>query len=174
MWLALMVPMMSSSIGNGEIDAGALQPVAEMATQAAIQADLIHQDWQHRQTREAVHRYGSAHPRKRLPVQALPPTATHLPAPGRCCTAADKLICVIVPPVENPFFGSLQEIAAKKAEELGYTRSNSSMTTMPTSRGTVESCIARKRRDHPRQRWRGCDCRRCSESQGCGHPHLPH
>ena len=30
------------------------------------------------------------------------------------------LICVIVPGVENPFFGSMQEIAAKKAEELGY------------------------------------------------------
>jgi erythritol transport system substrate-binding protein len=30
------------------------------------------------------------------------------------------LICVIVPGVENPFFGSMQEIAAAKAEELGY------------------------------------------------------
>ena len=28
------------------------------------------------------------------------------------------LICVIVPGVENPFFGSMQEIAAAKAEEL--------------------------------------------------------
>ena len=31
------------------------------------------------------------------------------------------LICVIVPGVENPFFGTQQEIAAAKAEELGYT-----------------------------------------------------
>jgi len=30
------------------------------------------------------------------------------------------LICVIVPGVENPFFGTMQEIAAAKAEELGY------------------------------------------------------
>jgi erythritol transport system substrate-binding protein len=30
-------------------------------------------------------------------------------------------ICVIVPPVENPFFGAMQMIAADKAEELGYT-----------------------------------------------------
>lgn len=30
------------------------------------------------------------------------------------------LICVIVPPVENPFFGAMQEIAANQAEELGY------------------------------------------------------
>ena len=31
------------------------------------------------------------------------------------------LICVIVPPVENPFFGAMQQIAADKAEELGYS-----------------------------------------------------
>jgi erythritol transport system substrate-binding protein len=31
-----------------------------------------------------------------------------------------NLICVIVPPVENPFFGAMQDIAAAKAEELGY------------------------------------------------------
>ena len=29
-------------------------------------------------------------------------------------------ICVIVPPVENPFFGADADIAAAKAEELGY------------------------------------------------------
>jgi len=35
--------------------------------------------------------------------------------------AAETLtIAVIVPPVENPFFGTMQEIAAAKAEELGY------------------------------------------------------
>ena len=28
---------------------------------------------------------------------------------------------MIVPPVENPFFGAMQTIAADKAEELGYT-----------------------------------------------------
>jgi len=31
-----------------------------------------------------------------------------------------KTIAVIVPPVENPFFGTMQEIAAAKAEKLGY------------------------------------------------------
>ena len=37
-------------------------------------------------------------------------------------SAQDKgNICVIVPPVENPFFGAMQTIAADKAEELGYT-----------------------------------------------------
>ena len=34
--------------------------------------------------------------------------------------AAAKVIAVIVPPVENPFFGTMQVIAAAKAEELGY------------------------------------------------------
>jgi len=43
------------------------------------------------------------------------PTAQ--PATG---SASKGLICVIVPPVENPFFGAMQEIAAAKAEELGY------------------------------------------------------
>jgi erythritol transport system substrate-binding protein len=35
--------------------------------------------------------------------------------------AVAKVIAVIVPPVENPFFGTMQEIAAAKAEELGYS-----------------------------------------------------
>lgn len=34
---------------------------------------------------------------------------------------AKGMICVIVPPVENPFFGAMQQIAADKAEELGYS-----------------------------------------------------
>ncbi|MBC8333348.1 MAG: D-ribose ABC transporter substrate-binding protein, partial [Anaerolineae bacterium] len=33
---------------------------------------------------------------------------------------AGGLMCVIVPSVENPFFGSEQVIAMAKAEELGY------------------------------------------------------
>ena len=41
-------------------------------------------------------------------------TATEASATGA------KLICVIVPPVENPFFGAMSEIAAAKAKELGY------------------------------------------------------
>ena len=43
---------------------------------------------------------------------------------GAIASAQDKgLICVIVPGVENPFFGAMQQIAADKAEELGYTTS---------------------------------------------------
>ncbi len=33
---------------------------------------------------------------------------------------ASNVICVIVPPVENPFFGAMQDIASAKVEELGY------------------------------------------------------
>lgn len=41
--------------------------------------------------------------------------------PAAVAPAGGKgLIAVIVPPVENPFFGAMQEIAAAKAEELGY------------------------------------------------------
>jgi erythritol transport system substrate-binding protein len=51
-------------------------------------------------------------------TQSLVATAQDASAPP----AGDKgMICVIVPPVENPFFGAMQEIAAAKAEELGYT-----------------------------------------------------
>jgi erythritol transport system substrate-binding protein len=32
-----------------------------------------------------------------------------------------QLICVIVPYLDNPYFGTMQEIAAAKVEELGYT-----------------------------------------------------
>jgi erythritol transport system substrate-binding protein len=41
---------------------------------------------------------------------------------GATAAAQDKgMMCVIVPPVENPFFGAMQQIAADKAEELGYS-----------------------------------------------------
>jgi len=39
---------------------------------------------------------------------------------GVFAQAGAKTIAVIVPPVENPFFGTMQVIAAAKAEELGY------------------------------------------------------
>lgn len=45
------------------------------------------------------------------------------PAASDAATTDKGMICVIVPPVENPFFGAMQQIAADKAEELGYTTS---------------------------------------------------
>ncbi|MBN2003842.1 MAG: D-ribose ABC transporter substrate-binding protein, partial [Anaerolineae bacterium] len=50
------------------------------------------------------------------PAATAKPEATAKPADEK----GGGLICVIVPGVENPFFGTMQEIAAAKAEELGY------------------------------------------------------
>jgi erythritol transport system substrate-binding protein len=59
-------------------------------------------------------------------------------------SAQDKgMICVIVPPVENPFFGAMQQIAADKAEELGYTTSRLNHgDDANTQLELFESCIA--------------------------------
>lgn len=59
-------------------------------------------------------------------------------------TAQDKgNICVIVPPVENPFFGAMQTIAADKAEELGYTTTRLVHNDdANTQLELFESCIA--------------------------------
>ena len=55
------------------------------------------------------------------PVPATAAPATAAPVATSAPAAAGGLICVIVPSVDNPFFGSEQVIAAAKAEELGYT-----------------------------------------------------
>ena len=46
--------------------------------------------------------------------------ATEAPAADAPAAEEGGLICVIVPGVENPFFGTMQEMAADKAEKLGY------------------------------------------------------
>ena len=74
-----------------------------------------------------------------------PAAATEAPQAPAAAAGGKKLICVIVPPVENPFFGSMQEIAAAKAESLGYD-------TLKLVHGDdankqlqlIESCIAKK------------------------------
>ncbi|KAF0190476.1 MAG: sugar ABC transporter substrate-binding protein, partial [Bacteroidetes bacterium] len=111
----------NESILTGKIDAGALQPVAEMAIQAAIQADLF------------IRTGSTGKPEKQsidmvllTPDNACQYTGFAPTGSTASCVAAVAepveagLICVIVPGVENPFFGSMQEIAAAKAEELGY------------------------------------------------------
>jgi erythritol transport system substrate-binding protein len=55
------------------------------------------------------------------PAAAPAAPAAPIEAPAAPVAEEGGLICVIVPGVENPFFGSMQEIAAAKAEELGYT-----------------------------------------------------
>jgi len=53
-----------------------------------------------------------------MTLSACQPAAQAGEAPA---ASEGGLMCVIVPSVENPFFGSEQVIAAAKAEELGYT-----------------------------------------------------
>lgn len=61
-----------------------------------------------------------ASPSAAPPATDAPATAAPTAAPSTGGEAGG-LVCVIVPPVENPFFGAMQQIAADKAEELGYT-----------------------------------------------------
>lgn len=59
--------------------------------------------------------------------------------------AGGGLICVIVPPVENPFFGTQQEIAAKKVEELGYKALKLVHDDDANKQSElIDSCIAQK------------------------------
>jgi erythritol transport system substrate-binding protein len=115
------------SIGKGELKATSLQPVAEMAIQAAIQADNYIKtgatDKPEKQSIDMV----LLTPENYCQYKTFAPTGSTeaCPAPASAAPAAaeetgQKMICVIVPPVENPFFGAMQEIAADKAEELGY------------------------------------------------------
>ena len=112
----------NESMLAGKIDAGALQPVAEMANQAAIQADAYLKTGEtglpEKQTIDMV----LLTPENACQYEKYAPTgSTESCAVAAETTAAEGgLICVIVPGVENPFFGTMQEIAAAKAEELGY------------------------------------------------------
>ena len=65
---------------------------------------------------------GASATASRAPSVAAPSVATSAAASVVASGGtAGGAICVIVPPVENPFFGAMQKIAADKAEELGYT-----------------------------------------------------
>jgi erythritol transport system substrate-binding protein len=58
---------------------------------------------------------------------------------------AGGLMCIIVPGVENPFFGTQQEIAAAKAEELGYTALKLVHDDDANKQSElIDSCIAQK------------------------------
>ena len=67
------------------------------------------------------------------------------PATEQAPAAEKKIICVIVPPVENPFFGTQQEIAAAKVEELGYTALKMVHDDDANKQSElIDSCIAQK------------------------------
>jgi erythritol transport system substrate-binding protein len=76
-------------------------------------------------------------------LSACGPAATATQAPATA--APKKLICVIVPPVSNPFFGAMQEIAAAKAESLGYdTLKLVHDDDANKQQQEIESCISKK------------------------------
>ena len=59
--------------------------------------------------------------------------------------AEKGMICVVVPPVENPFFGAMQQIAADKAEELGYATDRLVHNDDPNEQLQLfENCIAQE------------------------------
>jgi erythritol transport system substrate-binding protein len=114
----------NESILAGKIDAGALQPVAEMAIQAAIQADQYIRTGDTGKPEKQSIDMVLLTPENACQYQSFAPTGSTEPcvvAEAEASAAgAGGLMCVIVPGVENPFFGTMQEIAAAKAEELGY------------------------------------------------------
>ena len=110
------------SIMNGEIDAGALQPVAELATQAAIQADAFIKTGSTGKPEKQTIDMVLLTPENACQYTGFAPNGKASCEPVAAPAAEEKgMMCVIVPPVENPFFGTQQEIAAAKVEELGYT-----------------------------------------------------
>ena len=54
------------------------------------------------------------------PAETATEPAESATEPAETGGAASSTICIIVPPVENPFFGAMSDIAAAKATELGY------------------------------------------------------
>ena len=141
----------NTSIMNGEIKAGGLQPVAEMANQAAIQADEYIRTGKASKpekqsidmvllTPENACQYSQFAPNGKTSCAAPAAASTVAPA-----ASAGGLICVIVPSVDNPFFGSEQVIAAAKAEELGYTTLKLVHDDDAQKQSDeIDSCIAQK------------------------------
>jgi ABC-type sugar transport system substrate-binding protein len=109
------------SISQGELKATSLQPVAEMAIQAAMQADyFIKNGTAERPEKQSIDMVLITIENHCHYARFAPTGVTGACDAPTVAPAASNLICVIVPPVENPFFGAMQEIAANKAEELGY------------------------------------------------------
>jgi ABC-type sugar transport system substrate-binding protein len=110
------------SISQGELKATSLQPVAEMAIQAAMQADYyIKNGTAERPEKQSIDMVLITIENHCHYARFAPTGETGAcDAPTVVAPTSSDLICVIVPPVENPFFGAMQEIAANKAEELGY------------------------------------------------------
>ena len=115
-----------TSIVAGELDATALQPVAEMAIQAVTQADAYIRngstDLPEKQSIDMV----LLTPDNAGNYERFAPKAEAVEAAAEEAAEEDaamgdgKLIVVITPSHDNPFFGAMADIAVAKAEELGY------------------------------------------------------
>ena len=119
-----------ASIVAGELDATALQPVAEMANQAVIQADAYIRnggtDLPEKQSIDMVlltpdnaGNYERFAPKSDGAGDAAEEEAA--PTEEAAASGDGRLIVVITPSHDNPFFGAMADIAVAKAEELGYT-----------------------------------------------------
>jgi ABC-type sugar transport system substrate-binding protein len=108
-----------ASILAGELKATSLQPVAEMAIQAV------------RQAHQLITTGSTGQPEKQsidmvlLTIENAGNYERFAPKPGASTSAAPadtskKLIVVITPSHDNPFFGAMADIAVATAQELGY------------------------------------------------------
>ncbi len=123
-----------ASIVAGELDATALQPVAEMANQAVIQADAYirngSSDLPEKQSIDMVlltpdnagdyERFAPKAGAAEAAAEEATEEPTEEPAEEAAATGEGQLIVVITPSHDNPFFGAMADIAVAKAEELGY------------------------------------------------------
>jgi erythritol transport system substrate-binding protein len=109
----------NESILAGKIDAGALQPVAEMAIQAAIQADQYIRTGDTGKPEKQSIDMVLLTPENACQYKSFAPTGSTEPcvvAEAEASAAgAGGLMCVIVPGVENPFFGTMQEIGGRQS-----------------------------------------------------------
>jgi erythritol transport system substrate-binding protein len=139
------------SIAKGELKATSLQPVAEMAIQAAIQADeFIKNGKIGKPEKQSIDMVlitpeNSCQYKTFAPVPNAP-ACKPVAKPAKPAASTDKkLICVIVPVLDNPFWGAMQNIAAAKAEELGYkTLKLTHDEDANKQLEQIESCIAQK------------------------------
>ncbi|MDP3451201.1 MAG: substrate-binding domain-containing protein, partial [Anaerolineaceae bacterium] len=134
------------SIMNGEIDAGALQPVAELATQAVVQADAFIRTGSTGKPEKQTIDMVLLTPENACQYTGFAPNGKTSCEPVAAAPADEKgMMCVIVPGVENPFFGTQQEIAAAKAVELGYTALKLVHDDDANKQAElIDSCIAQK------------------------------
>jgi ABC-type sugar transport system substrate-binding protein len=109
------------SISAGELKATSLQPVAEMANQAVIQADAyIKSGKADKPEKQSIDMVLITPANADKYERFAPKAGAAAEAPATAATGEGNLIVVITPPHENPFFGAMADIAVAKAEELGY------------------------------------------------------